>query len=583
MMTSLVNSDTLLVVDIGTIKTRALLFDVIDGRYRFITVGSASTTLGLPFFDAGEGVRRALSHLAEVTGRIFLGDDGNLITPSRPDSSGVDAFALTMSAGPPLKVVAVGLVQEVSVESARHLAETTYSNVVNTLSLNDRRTQEARIDTILQTRPDLIIVAGGMEGGASLSVRKLIEAVGLASYLMPKGQRPHILFVGNQPMRTEVEESLGGVGDIYLAPNIRPTWESEQLAPAQKQITNIFRKVRSKQITGIRELDNWSNGRMIPTSLAFERVIRFLSQIYDPSKGVLGIDIGASSTTIATAFTGKSSLGVYPQFGLGINTPMLLRLSKIEDITRWLSEDVPAETLLDYTYNKAAFPASLPATVEELSIEQALARQAMQLSIKKIARTFPKKMTPHGAEVLPWFEPILVTGSVLTQASTPGQTLLMILDGIQPCGVTTVLLDQNNLVSALGAAADPNPVLAVQVLGSNTILNLGAVIAPIGNAKIGTPILRIRITYSDGREVNKEVKFGSLEVIPLPLREAATLRLQPLHRFDVGMGPGRGGRLQVVGGSLGIVIDARGRPLTLYTDPVRRREKMKKWLGTLSS
>jgi hypothetical protein len=583
MMTSLVNSDTLLVVDIGTIKTRALLFDVIDGRYRFITAGSATTTLGLPYFDAGEGVRRALNHLAEVTGRIFLGEDGNLITPSRPDSSGVDAFALTMSAGPPLKVVAVGLVQEVSIESACHLAETTYANVVSTLSLNDRRTQEARIDTILQARPDLIIMAGGMEGGASLSVRKLLEAAGLASYLMPKGQRPHILFAGNQQMQSEVEESLAGVGDIYLAPNIRPTWEMEQLAPAQKQITNIFRKIRSKQVLGIRELDSWSNGKMIPTSLAFERVIRFLSQIYDPSKGVLGIDIGASSTTITTAFTGKSSLGVYPQFGLGTNLPMLLRLSKIEDITRWLSEDIPTDSLLDYIYNKAAFPASLPVTVEDLSIEQALARQVMQLSIKKISRTFPRKITPYGTEVLPWFEPIMVTGSVLTQASTPGQTLLMVLDGIQPCGVTTILLDQNNLVSALGAAADSNPVLAVQVLGSNTILNLGAVIAPIGNAKVGTSILRIRITYSDGREANKEIKYGSLEIIPLPLREAATLRLQPLHRFDVGMGPGRGGRLQVVGGSLGIVIDARGRPLPLYTDPVRRREKMKKWLGSLSS
>ena len=67
------------------------------------------------------------------------------------------------------------------------------------------------------------------------------------------------------------------------------------------------------------------------------------------------------------------------------------------------------------------------------------------------------------------------------------------------------------------------------------------------------------------------------------MREAATLRLQPLHRFDVGMGPGRGGSLKVVGGSMGIVIDARGRPLNLNVDPVQRREQMKKWLWILGN
>jgi hypothetical protein len=426
-------------------------------------------------------------------------------------------------------------------------------------------------------------MAGGIEGGASLSVRKLLEAVGLASFLLPKSHRPQILYAGNQKMQDEVEESLGGVADLYIAPNIRPTWEMEQLAPAQKQLTEIFRRVRSKQIPSILELDTWSNGKMIPTSTAFERVIRFLSKIYDPAKGVLGIDIGASSTTVATAFKGKSSLGVYPQFGLGVNAPKLLRFSKVADIERWLSEDVPVGTLQDYLFNKATFPASLPVTTEEIAIEQAIVRQAMQLSIKRISRSFPKNVARSGAGILPWFEPIMVTGSMLTQAPTPGQSMLMILDGLQPAGVTTILLDQNNLVSALGAAAEVNPVLAVQVLGSNTILNLGAVIAPVGNARLGTPILRVRVAYDDGRESNMEVKYGSLEVIPLPLREVATLRLQPLHRFDVGMGPGRGGRLQVVGGSMGIVIDARGRPLDLSTDPVRRREKMKKWLWTLGN
>jgi hypothetical protein len=582
-MTSLVITDSLLAVDIGAIKTRAHLFDVIDGRYRFVAAGSADTTLGLPFLDAGEGVRQALSQLSEITGRIFIVADSNLISPSQPDSSGVDAFVLTMSAGPPLKVLVIGLVKEVSVETACHLAETTYSTIVNTLSLNDRRNQEGRIDAILEARADLIIIAGGIDGGATLSVSKLLETVGLASFLMPRGHRSQILFVGNQQMQYEVDEALGSIGGLYKAPNIRPTWSTEQLAPAQKQLTRIFKSVRSKQGTSIKELDSWAQGRMMPTSTAFERVIRVLSKIYDPSKGVLGIDIGASSSTIVASFNGKSSHGVYPQLGIGNNAPGILRLSKVDQISRWLSEDITPDEIRDYLHNKAAYPASLAVTTEDMAIEQAVVRQIMQVLTRKISRNFKRNVAQRVPGVLPWFEPVLVTGSVFTQAPTPGQAMLMLLDGLQPAGVTTILLDQNNLVSALGAAAEVNPVLAVQVLGSNTMLNLGAVIAPVGNARLGTPILRVKVTYDDGREANLEVKYGTLEVIPLPMRETATLRLQPLHRFDVGMGPGRGGSLQVVGGTLGIVIDARGRPLTLSSDPGLRRDMFKKWLKNLGN
>ena len=582
-MTSLVTSDSLLALDIGTLMTRALLFDVINGRYRFIAAGSAQTTIGAPFSDAGEGVRMALNQLAGLTGRVFLGSGDNLITPTRPDGSGVDGFVLTMSAGLPLKVVIVGLLEEVSVESARRLAETTYANIVGTISLNDRRSQEARIDAILKTRPDVIIMAGGIEGGASLSIQKLLEAIGLSNFLLHKGNRPHILYAGNRAMQKVVDDSLSHLANLHLAPNIRPTWEIEQLAPAQVKLTEIFKNTRSKQILSIKELDGWAGGRMLPTAVAFERVIRFLSKVYDPAKGVLGVDIGASSAAIATAFKGKSNLGVYPQFGLGTNLPSLLRYSKIDQISQWLTEDIPVDSIRDYIHNKAAYPASLPATPEEMAIEQAITRQIMRLSIHRIAQSFPRDAARNNPGILPWFEPVLASGSVLTHAPTYGQSMLMLLDGLQPAGVTTILLDRNNLVAPMGAAADVNPLLVVQVLGSNTMLNLGAVIAPVGNTRIGAPILQVQVSYQDGRETNLEVKNGALDVISLPMGELATLRLQPLHRFDVGMGPGRGGRLQVVGGSLGVVIDARGRPLRLNPDPARRREQMKKWLWTLGN
>ena len=158
----------------------------------------------------------------------------------------------------------------------------------------------------------------------------------------------------------------------------------------------------------------------------------------------------------------------------------------------------------------------------------------------------------------------------------------MLLDGLQPTGVTTLVLDQNHIASALGAAAAVSPVLAVQILDSNSFLHLATVISPLGKSPPGTPILRLKITYESGHESSLEVKQGSIGVLPLPYGQVGRIQLQPLHRYDVGMGaPGRGGALRVTGGTFGVIIDARGRPIILPEDRNTRREQMKNWLLSL--
>jgi hypothetical protein len=130
-----------------------------------------------------------------------------------------------------------------------------------------------------------------------------------------------------------------------------------------------------------------------------------------------------------------------------------------------------------------------------------------------------------------------------------------------------------------------NPTLAVQLMESNSLLHLGMVVSPVGNARPGTPILRIKIKYENDRQASMEVKQGSLEVVPLPQGQSAQVSLQPLQHCDIGMGmPGRGGGgMQITGGALGIIIDARGRPLSLPSERAKRHELVKKWLSKLEA
>ena len=43
-MSALIDAETLLAVDVGTVNTRASIFDVVDGRYRLVATAKAPST-----------------------------------------------------------------------------------------------------------------------------------------------------------------------------------------------------------------------------------------------------------------------------------------------------------------------------------------------------------------------------------------------------------------------------------------------------------------------------------------------------------------------------------------------------------
>jgi hypothetical protein len=582
MPVSLLEDSSLLAVNVGASSTRAVLFDVVEGQYRFIASGQAPSTADAPYKDVTLGVHQAISNLQKVTGKLLLDQNNQLIVPLQADGSGVDAFAATLSAGPALRAVVVGLLSEVSMESARRLAETAYLQVLETFDLNDPRKSDEQIDAVLRAHPDLIILTGGTDGGASRSVQKLIESVGLACYLMPEEKRPVILFAGNHSLADSVRGSLGKLTPaLHFSPNVRPSLDTEDLAPASRELAQVFSDVRKRQMPGVDSLAAWTGGRVLPTAYAEGRIIRFLSQMNGASRGILGVELGATAAVVAAGFNGKLTLGVYPQFGLGDDLPGLLHYTDLEDIMRWLSLDIAPSVVRDYLYQRSLYPGTISATKEDHAIGQAVSRQALYLSIQEARRNFPTEAHYITKELMPVFEPILAGGSALSDAPTPGQSLLLLLDALQPVGITSIILDQNNLLPLLGAAAEFNQLMPVQVLESGAFMSLGTVVSVISPASHGLPVLRARLTYEDGSEANAEVKLGGLEMLPLALGQTARLSLQPLQRSDIGNGPGRNATVEVAGGVMGVVIDARGRPLVLPEDPVRRRELIKKWLWSV--
>ena len=323
-----------------------------------------------------------------------------------------------------------------------------------------------------------------------------------------------------------------------------------------------------------------SGGFFEPSSYAQGRMVRFLSSYFGSGQGVLSIDIGASNLSMGASFGGDLHLNVFTQLGLGEPMRDLLSQTTLEEIMRWLSLDIPPETVLAYLYQKSIIPGFIPATKVELAIEQAVVRQNLQLATRWMIDRLPANLRSSNG-LLPSFEPILASGAAITGAANPGQKLMLLLDGLQPAGITTFAIDQNNLLAMLGVAAEVNSVVPVQALDSGALTYLATVISPVSDVDYGTPIVRAKLIRDDGTEMSSEIQMGNLQILPLGARQTARLQLRPLKNADVGLGPGRAGEVDVNGSSIGIVIDARGRPLRLPPDQVKRRALLQKWIATL--
>lgn len=218
----------------------------------------------------------------------------------------------------------------------------------------------------------------------------------------------------------------------------------------------------------------------------------------------------------------------------------------------------------------------------ELWIHLAAARELLRSALELAQSTWRVGTAAFSEESpRPKLDPIIVSGGGLVHIPQPGRILLAVLDALEPVGVSTILLDRNQVVPALGAMATIKPLAAAAALDGDALMPLGTVITPVGRGRRGEVVMRMRVTYEDGSVLDIEPKYGQLEVCPLAAGQRATLTLRVNRRFDIGLGPGRGGKVEVIGGLVGLVIDARGRPLILPQDPDKRRRSLRRWFWDL--
>ncbi len=587
--------NVILATDCGSTTTKAILIEKVGGVYRQTYRGEAPTTVEEPAADVTVGVVNAVTEVGELAGRRFIDDEGRIIRPAR-GNEGCDIYISTSSAGGGLQMVVAGIVREMSAASAERAALGAGAIVMDTLSANDKRKPHEQVQRIRELRPDMILLAGGTDGG---NVKKVVE---LAERIAPAKPRPRfgekyrmpVIYAGNREAAAIVGDTFDSDVTLSSVANVRPTLERENLAPARDAIHDLFLEHVMAHAPGYDKLISWTDAPVMPTPGAVGNILKRIAEIQGIN--AVGVDIGGATTDVFSVFGGTFNRTVSANLGMSYSISNVVAEATLANVLRWVHLDMDERELRNRVKNKMIRPTTIPQTLEALVFEQAVSREALRLSYvqhkafattlkgvqqqRTIGDTFRQK--PGGDSIVDNMQLDLLVGSggVLSHAPRMSQTAAMLIDAFEPEGFTTLAKDSIFMMPHLGVLAEVHERAALEVFTRDCLVYLGTCVAAAGQGRAGRPCFRYEL-IGEGRRESGELVVGELRLILLPDGAAANLTVRPARGFDCGGGPGREITREVRGGTVGLILDARGRPLLLPADRSSCRTATARWVTAL--
>ena len=595
--------NSILATDCGSTTTKAILIEKIAGEYRLAVRGEAPTTVEAPFEDVTKGVLNAVMEVEELAGRKLL--DGDQIITPRNGADGVDIYISTSSAGGGLQMMVAGVVKSMTGESAERAALGAGSIVMDVLASNDGRKAHEKITRIRQLRPDMILLSGGIDGGTTKHVVELAEILAAANPKPRLGQnfKLPVIYAGNNKAIENIKETLGTITDLDITENIRPVLERENLKPSRDKIHDLFMEHVMQQAPGYKKLMSWTDAPIMPTPGAVGALIEMVAEKENIS--VVGVDIGGATTDIFSVFQKQFNRTVSANLGMSYSICNVLAETGLKNVLRWVPFDIDEKELTNRIGNKMIRPTTVPQSLEELVIEQAIAREALRLSFiqhksfavnlkgvqKKRTISDAFEQTDSGESLVDMMELDLMIGSggVLSHAPRRQQSARMLIDSFLPEGITQLAVDSIFMMPQLGVMANIEREdlakdarkAAIEVFEKDCLIHLGTCIAPVGPAKSGTAVLTAELTLPGGSTERHEIKFGDIVRIEVPY-EPVNAKLTPGKGMDIGAGKNETIETTIYGGVVGIILDGRGRPMTISTDPQQRIADLTKWSNAVN-
>lgn len=626
--------DVIVATDCGSTTTKAIMIERKPEGYRQTFRGEAPTTVEAPFEDVTKGVLNSMQELEELSGRQFIDWDA-VSDPNRDPykvpfimpadgNRGVDLFISTSSAGGGLQMMVAGLVKTMTAESAERAALGGGAIVMDVLAINDGRLPHERIERIRRLRPDMILLAGGIDSDEDTLTRKIAEMAELIAAADPKPRLGHsyqlpLIYSGNKyaseavemtmakrdadgdPIRNEngKYESKVALSDVD---NIRPTLEHENLAPARAKIQDLFEEHVMAQAPGYDKLLKWVDAPVMPTPAAMGFIIQAIAMVN--KMNVIGVDIGGATTDVFSSFDVETSPGlterlfnrsVSANLGMSYSVSNVMAEAGWENVMRWVPFDVDEEFLRDQIKNKMIRPTTIPQSLASLVTEQALAREALRLAfeqhkllatglkgvqrVKSLDEAFAEDVGDATFIKMMDLDLLVGSGGVLSHAPRRNQSMHMLIDAFLPQGFTALGVDSIFMMPHLGVLAQVDEEAAEQVFDRDCMIYLGSILAPAGQARrYGDPVCEYNLEFPNGKSESGILHYGEMKLFSeLKVGEEGVLEANPTRAFNIGDGRGKALQKRVKGGVVGVVLDGRGRPLRMNEDRAARRKQLLEW------
>jgi uncharacterized protein (TIGR01319 family) len=307
------------------------------------------------------------------------------------------------SAAGGLRMVTVGLVRELTAEAARQAALGAGAKLIDAFAY---RLTHTDITRIVELAPDILLLAGGTDGGNTEVILANAGALARAALRCP------IVVAGNRVAADEACALLAGGGKgVTVTENVMPEFGVLNVEPAREAIRQVFidRIVHAK---GIDRAQAMFDQVLMPTPAAVLAGARLLAEGSGSYAGLgplLVVDIGGATTDVHSVCSGAPTREAVVLQGLP--EPYMKRTVEGDLGMRHNAASIVAAAGVDAIAADAGLaPASVAAIVERLQtnvghlpecpeervVERALACAAVRLAVRRHAGTTETVYTVTG-------------------------------------------------------------------------------------------------------------------------------------------------------------------------------------------
>ena len=446
-------------------------------EYLLADIGSTFTKLCL-VDTRGPAVCATARAPTTIETDVNEGFEGALASLGRRPRPGAPTLVCSSAAGG-LRIAAVGLVPELTVQAARLAALGAGGKVVQALAFELTGDDLTRLQ---RGRPDLILLTGGTDGGNSDYILRN------ARLLAEHTPDTPLVVAGNRATYDSLRALFAGRDDVRFVGNVMPALGTLDLEPAREAIRDVFlrRITRAKGIDRIRAQAQV----VMPTPLAVVEAAALLSKGLPPEDGwgeLVVVDVGGATTDVCSCAVGApASAGVTLT---GLTEPFVKRTVEgdlgVRHTARSLLEEatpaglaaesgLAAEDVERWVELVAAEPARLPACAAEQALDTALARACCRLAVERHCGRLRTLYTPQGRQYVQegkdlagvgW---LIGTGGPLAGSPVPATILE---GGLRAEGETALkpvsprlAVDRDYVLWALGLLAQVEPTAASRLL-----------------------------------------------------------------------------------------------------------------------